>query len=200
MKQFKQIIKSGLLLLIFLEVTKSTFAYNGIDMRLIFPKEKNTSVFLKDSSNIYSSNDSIKNNIIYKNSVFFEFGGVGVIYSLNFEIGLFSIKNYLFSTRIGVMYFPIYPYSIEYFPIMLNNQFKISKRISYEVGLGYEISSEGRNSSLLILNTGFKFGNKLFFKIDFTPIFEKGYNTKREYKWSFIPWGGVSIGFNFGRK
>ncbi len=198
MKKNNWIIKKGLLLLILLEVSERLYAYNSINKRLIFPIKEYTFVYLRDTSNIYSLSDSTKNKLLYKNSIFFELGGAGVVYSLNFEKGLISYKNYLFTIRGGIIYFPIMESFVVAFPIILNNQLKISRKISFEAGIGCTLT--GFSINYLVINSGFKFGNKFFFKIDFTPIFEKDYNIKNTYKWHFQPWVGLSVGFNFTRR
>ncbi|MCS7150923.1 MAG: hypothetical protein NZ928_00855 [Endomicrobia bacterium] len=159
------------------------------------------------SSGLVAKDDKIK-----RNSVYVEFLGTGLGFSLNGET---LIKSNL-SLRVGLAY------AIWGAGYILSSTYLIGKdKNHFEVGLSLSYMSfaslfGGGTSSQLIPGgiLGYRYQPKktggFFFRATFTPFVvikkneyqEIDYNTgqleiKTDYIYEFQPWGGVSVGFCF---
>lgn len=162
-------------------------------------KETPLYIFNNDSINKDSTNFKIP-----KNSVYFELLGCGFLGSINFERVLIGGEKNIINGRIG-FFSLVLPGPVSIIPTLLNYQTKINKYISFEIGAGTQFIFDGSikdNEINFIGNFGFRLLVKknFLFKINFTPFSQKSYNYKKDtYKLRFQPWGGVSIGYSFGK-
>ncbi len=152
----------------------------------------------EESNQVYTSDLEQKNNVIY-----FELGGAGVFYTLNYER---RFTEHL-SARVGGGYFPVG--NVTSVPIGLNYQSGTGAwRMETSMGISYlyierimpvifvsEEDHEQENFSTVNYTPGIglryqpsRFESRdLFFRVAFTP--QVKYNLKR-----IAPWAGISIG------
>ena len=150
-------------------------------------------------------NDSLFNNLP-KNSIYIELLGSAWAGSINYERCLFAKSNYAINGRVGLFAYPsVYPGWFVFIPILVNYQFNIKKVTSFEIGAGqlfipglhlneYNVNLIGNFGLRLIIRKNF------LIKINFTPqlfYFNKKYYFIKDQ--NFIPWGGVSFGYSFGK-
>lgn len=140
-----------------------------------------------------------------RNSVQFDLGGPGLIYSFNYERMLINGRRKKTAIQIGASYYP--PNSgirDIWIPIGVNELFSRSEH-HLEVGLGWiiirEASRDSENevvdwfwSTMMFARLGYRYqrpDGKFIFRAAFTPFFE--FEGTREIH----PSGGVSIGYSF---
>ncbi|MFZ5946810.1 MAG: hypothetical protein ACOYU5_02450 [Stygiobacter sp.] len=145
-----------------------------------------------NSSIVFGQNDNIK-----KNNFYLELGGNNYYYSINYE----KIMFLNFSPRIGASIIPQSESSHSYgssisikinLLLMLDYSFYLLTNHAIEVGFGYADILD-RESIYPTLTLGYKYipkESKMFYKISFTPIFNKSIVNNQL-------WAGFSIGFNY---
>lgn len=149
-----------------------------------------------------------------KNSIYFEFLGCGIIYSLNYERVLFQKNKNAMSLRIGASYWPqlFFESTWRTVPMLINYQRGINKVVSFEIGFGGSyihynyapyngIGGKKIDFFYFTYSAGFRFLiNKHFLiKLDFTPS-GPTINTHAD-KVVGLPYafsGGLSLGYSFG--
>lgn len=157
-------------------------------------------IIILKSISLFSQNTN--ENSYARNTIFFELGGNGGIYSINYD-RIFIIKHLKFSIRAGMSFFVFKleenkPIKIQYsprFPIQLN--LLIGKRNNYFV-VGYGGTPYWYNDQSItgafFPNIGYRYQRDeggTFYKIEFSPcIFDEG-------EYTFIPWGSLGIGRSF---
>lgn len=142
---------------------------------------------------------------IRRNSVQFDLGGPGFIYSLNYERMLINGRRKKTAIQIGASYYPPSTGIRDiWIPIGVNELF--SRREHHlEVGLGWIIIREASRDSenevvewswsyMMSARIGYRYqrpDGKFVFRAAFTPLFE--FEGTREIH----PFGGVSFGYSF---
>ena len=154
-------------------------------------------------------NDKSSEKFRFKNSIQIDVFGHGCFYSINFERILLNSNKFKTSGQIGVSYYPetsgVIPLWI---PISVNELISFNSH-HIEFGLGQVIINDrlpdGTNDYKLFgsFKIGYRFqkpDSKYLMKIAFTPIidywdkFDSNFNGP---KVEFIPWGGLTFGYNF---
>jgi hypothetical protein len=143
-----------------------------------------------------------------KNSVFVEFLGNSMFYSLNYERIFFPKYRLNLSLRSGFCYIPEKKFGTIGFPILTNGILKITRNIFFELGVGVLIlaydtyNTDVAPSSPDYIAKGaeieltgaaglrFKSNKGFLFRIDYTPIF-------MTYHKDYVSWGGISLGYCF---
>jgi len=130
-----------------------------------------------------------------KNLIFFEFGGNGGAYSINYDRTL--INN--FGARAGIMLLPSASGTIKAFPVLFNYRININNNF-VEIGLGETLFSAPLNFGNLgnftdnsaiptgVIALGIQNERGMNFRTAFTPFY---YNKK------FVFFGGFSLGYSF---
>lgn len=130
--------------------------------------------------------------------MYFEFGGAGILYSLNYDTRFLKKENGL-GGRIGIGIISVDETTFSAIPVGLNYLFGYDGKY-FEVGTGVSFLSYKENSDVDLFNgsatTGYlQIGyrsqpNKPGFtwRANFSPFFGNKY---------FVPSGGVSIGYRF---
>ncbi len=188
----------------FFLIINSLSVYSNIIIKKNLPNDFN----YKETPLYISNNDSINkdstNFKIPKNSVYFELLGCGFLGSINYERVFIEKKNNVINGRIG-FFSLVLSGPVVIIPTLLNYQTKINRYISFEIGVGLQFVYGGSlkdHEINFIGNFGFRLLIKknFLFKINFTPFSQKGYNYKKDTNTlSFQPWGGLSIGYSFGK-
>lgn len=158
--------------------------------------DKYDNIIQNDSNNVKSEK--------YKNSIFIELLGVGYeLWSINYEGTFLNTENYTMNFRFGTNFTYTLSKPMFYltFPVLINFNIKLNKRIYYEIEGGYLL-----HTRYLIGSTGFRYQSKdgFLIKIDFilqyntsnkfyNIEFNSGHNTY------FNAWFGLSFGKRFGK-
>lgn len=146
---------------------------------------------------------------IYKNIAELEIFGHGSFYSINYERLIFNGERFKTSAQAGFAYYPessgVIPLWI---PLTINQMLSFGSH-HLEVGLGQIIINDrlpnGVNDYILFgsLRAGYRYqkpGGRIMFKLSFTPIVDYWDRVNPEFATEyveFIPWGGLTIGYNF---
>ena len=166
----------------------------------------------------YNNRDTIITPIdtisqLKKNTVFVEFGGNAIIYSLNYD-RLFDVSDKIkLSSRIGLHYtnkFPLQYYRTFCIPVEFSGLYSISGHKHFlEVGLGLSymnsysrITKHAEDILILALRLGYRFQNPdggLFVKIGFVPLYDwfiinPDPNVLHN---TWLLYGGIGIGYSF---
>jgi hypothetical protein len=101
-----------------------------------------------------------------------------------------------------------------FFPLLLNFQFQLSNSLIFEFGGGTTFAKSGwveqnhytGNSEIYkyyntlitgLLGLRVQTEKGFLFRVGFTPIYNK--HVKFNPRFTFLPWGGLSIGYSFGK-
>lgn len=146
------------------------------------------------------------------NCVNIEFlGNVFLFGSMNYERVLLHKNNSYITGRIGAGYFQdLDIVKIVSFPMLINYLYNLNKVLSIEVGAGTNVTIQTANEDyengvfpVLVGFTGIRLHSihkfeGFTFRIGFTPVYAiqqtYWFNSK-----SFTPWGGLSVGYSFGK-
>lgn len=142
--------------------------------------------------------------LLKRNYVFFELGGNGLNYSLNYERILLSKNKNQFSMRAG---FALYkdPKTEFTFPLLVNYIRSVSnnRKHNIEFGIGttlnsdYSLHDEFIIKPLISGQIGYKYiKNNFLFRVNCTPLIEVD-NGRAYLLGLFGVWGGISIGYSF---
>jgi hypothetical protein len=142
----------------------------------------------KDFGNIYR---------LPHNSIYFEAGGVSVLYSLNYE-RVFNINRFFISPRIGASFFKMNEYSVFYVPVLLNFGVRCYKGLYFELGTG--VNMLATIDLWMVSNIGIRVQCKggFLFRAGFTPLIMPDEVNYKNYH--LFPMAGISFGGSFGRK
>lgn len=135
-----------------------------------------------------------------KNSVYFELlGSAGYLYNISYDRIILSKQRNNITAGMGIQYSPEFDLSRD---MILS----ISPQINYMYGIKYHIEAgvgsfyDFYNKDFaIILRYGYRFQKPeggMFYKIGFTPLITKSVPIFGE-NFTFIPWGGISIGWTF---
>ncbi|MDZ4758335.1 MAG: hypothetical protein SGJ10_09380 [Bacteroidota bacterium] len=151
----------------------------------------------------------------YKNSVQFELGGHGLVYSLNYERKLINRNKFKTTAQVGFSYYPAFTGIIKFWmPITINEIYSFSKKHHVEFGAGYTFTYEKFNKpnddekmSFLAFRLGYRYQfneGKYTFRAAFTPLVElhtKPINSNALMLYKrviyFHPLVGIAFGYNF---
>ncbi len=155
------------------------------------------------------SNSRPDNSFRYKNSIQFEAGGHGIIYSINYERNLLNFNHFKTSAQLGFSFYPA-PIDLRsrlWIPFSLNQLFSLRQH-HIELGMGFVLTQfqnylgtdeEFRYNSKFELHPTFKAGyryqkpgGKMVYKALFTPMLLNDLGT-----YEFKPLGSIVVGYNF---
>ena len=189
-KQRKLLFKNSIKYIIILTIILSSFNSHAFEQDLIIKKDTITT----KSKNKYT---------FPLNSFYFEFAGLGGLYSLNYEISLYTNNNNNISFRTGMCYFQLIYSGLTDFVFQIKyNRFLLNK-LMLNMGIGFviwESTSTKDNSFDSVSHNGTVFSNEL--GISFVPNshFLLKASTLLFYSDNTIkPYWGLSIGFKFGK-
>ncbi|KAA5537411.1 hypothetical protein F0919_06975 [Taibaiella lutea] len=144
---------------------------------------------------------------LYGNSIHFEAGGHGLVYSLNYERNIINTRHFKTSMQVGLS---LYPGALDlvsnvWIPYSINQLFSLNQH-HIETGIGLVLTqsangfAEGRGinkyfNTYYSAKIGYRYqkpNGRMTYKVLFTPLWEKIYNYTE-----FHPLGAFSIGYNF---
>ncbi len=149
--------------------------------------------------------DTLGSSFLYKNSVHTELLGNGSVYSFSYERILLNGQKFKTSMVLGGAMLPP-PWDAEFLVNILLNELITFSNHHVEIGIGYGIVYEGNSEPYDGGHFGYFTGRlcyryqkpngRFVTRIGFTPFIVQ--NSQKDI--FFKPWGGVSFGYNFGKK
>ncbi|MBL0340068.1 MAG: hypothetical protein IPP71_03610 [Bacteroidetes bacterium] len=154
------------------------------------------------TTNSYGQSSQTPNlPFVYKNSVHTELLGNGSVYSFVYERVLLNGPKFKTTGQFGFTPLPP-PLETEFVVHAIVNELISFNKHHIEIGLGYGIVKEGTSEQFDSGNYDFITGRLCYrhqkpdgrftTKIGFTPFIFVNDNSV-----DFIPWGGISFGYNF---
>jgi len=154
-------------------------------------------------------NDNSSDGFSYKNSIQIDLLGHGCFYSINYERLLINGEKIKTLGQVGVAYYPestgVIPLWI---PISINELISFNSN-HIEIGLGQILINDrmpdGVNDYKLFgsFKIGYRYqkpDSRYVFKLAFSPIidyWDKFDSNVHGAQIEFIPWGGLTFGYNF---
>lgn len=131
-------------------------------------------------------------------AIFLELGGNGGLASINYEMPVLKNLESDFNLRFGFSMSPVDKNNgnVLVFPVMFNGT--LGKKHAFEYGIGqtFSVTTKGAFFIMGIAQAGYRYNfssKPLFLRVNYTPII----SYILDFQWQH--WGGVSIGYYFGR-
>ena len=157
-----------------------------------------------------SEKNTVSEKFSYKNSIEFELFGHGSLYSIDYERLIVNKKKIKTLGQIGFAYYPestgVIPLWI---PISINQLISFNSN-HLEFGIGQIIINDempdGKDDYKLFgsLKIGYRYqkpNGRILIKAAFTPVIEYWDRIEKnifgDRSVEFIPWGGITVGYNF---
>jgi len=144
------------------------------------------------------------------NSVNIELCGNSYLYgSLNYERIVFHHNDIYLSGRLGIGYIYFYNAIVFSTPILFNFIYHVHKVVSLEGGVGTTLffqdtkdPADAGIDPVLTGNIGLRLQWKKGFclRIGFVPYYDFLVKGPNFFSTQFVPWGGLSLGYSFGKK
>lgn len=192
--------KKQIILIIFCLISLNLFSINYSFIALSNAKhnieyQRYNNLLSERKANAFFQNSDTLPKVNYQiNSFFVEFLGSAAVWSFNYERTLFGNNKNNLSFRIGVG--TIIEYTV--IPALINYELNLNKTISFETGIGSLIRG---NDVIGLIGFRFLISKHFLIRTSFTPSIYRFSTSAVEFGRSkyFNPWGGISLGYSFGK-
>lgn len=172
-----------------------TFLYSSILLAENLPSVNTES----ENFNFYKK--KFRRKVFSSNAFYFEAAGLATKWSINYDRVLSSTDNTLLTARLGYgMFKDEKGISISKIPITLNALF--GKKHYLEIGGGGVYSTTKQNKFVPAADFGYRYQNpkgSIVVRVVVTITYESTFSevSGRELYRSIVPFGGISLGYNF---
>jgi hypothetical protein len=134
-----------------------------------------------------------------KGALSLELAGVGGFGCLSYQKEFYRFDRFGLEYRAGLSFVPIDRNNGNafVFPVLAHATYGNGRHMA-DLGLGQTVTVTTRGSLFLRLPTSFGYrfqtNGRMFYRIAYTPIISYLYNAQWEH------WGGMTVGFNLGKK